>query len=479
MTLGTDLNATREFLLLRALRVTDPAAVLRSLEQEDSWGAEVFECISKIQSLIDTPNEQSAKALAEIAPSMEKEWIEFSSFLLVKSRSAEVGPSWYQEVLSQMHQLMKFENYAEVLTYGLLAFARLYSGDSLAAQDAVLKSRSKFEEIASPTIRKICRPWVLFYESHLRKETGDFKSAHRLLRQVVEIARELKLSIELPAHTNLSSLYWNSGQPAIALEMHLDELVREKMRNGQRSKLLVRSHLCATKCALDCGAFEVAQRELAAAEILLRESTALPQWMGGYYKLYGGELSLHENVSDPRGFELLDAAYRHFEVMAPPFYAGILDSQISIANFAINRKESERLIRVLHSIFDKAVETGSLEARARCLVIESALFVSDDPPVREAFDNLVSRLHLINNPALLMQALANLFSYSLRYLDEPNQAFLMGRLRNLQKVMVDSCYQDIYERYIEKRYFWAIENRLAEILDGDQEFMVGEPSEER
>ena len=298
-------------------------------------------------------------------------------------------------------------------------------------------------------------------------------------QETITLAAEYDLLVEIPAHSELSALYWFSGQPKVALEMHLDEKIRMRMREELHPSRLARSHLSATKCALDCGAFDVAQRELAAAEILLRESTAFPQWMGGYYKLYGGELSLHENVSDPRGFELLDAACRHFEEMMPPFYAGILDSQISIAIFAINRKESERLIRILHSIFDKAVETGSLEARARCLVIESALFVSDDPPVREAFDNLVSRLHLINNPALLMQALANLFSYSLRYLDEPNQAFLMGRLRNLQKVMVDSCYQDLYERYIEKRYFWAIENRLAEILDGDQEFMVGEPSEER
>jgi len=362
---------------------------------------------------------------------------------------------------------------------GFLLLRKLMPGIVWPPRSPLALVCKKLDELPTQSLRRLCRPWVTYYEALLCRERGDFKSAHDFFKKVIEIAKEFQLPIELMAHVDLSSLYWNSGQPAIALEMHLDAEIREKMRNGQSPKLLVRSHLSATKCALDCGAFEVAQRELAAAEILLRESTALPQLMGGYYKLYGGELSLHENVSDPRGFELLDAAYRHFEEMAPPFYAGILDSQISIANFAINRKESERLIRVLHSIFDKAVETGSLEARARCLVIESALFVSDDPPVREAFDNLVSRLHLINNPALLMQALANLFSYSLRYLDEPNQAFLMGRLRNLQKVMVDSCYQDLYERYIEKRYFWAIENRLAEILDGDQEFMVGEPSEER
>jgi len=79
---------------------------------------------------------------------MEKEWIEFSSFLLVKSRSAEVGPSWYEEVISQMHQLMKFENYAEVLTYGLLAFAQTYAGDSLAAEESVSASLQKVGRIA-------------------------------------------------------------------------------------------------------------------------------------------------------------------------------------------------------------------------------------------------------------------------------------------------------------------------------------------
>ena len=135
------------------------------------------------------------------------------------------------------------------------------------------------------------------------------------------------------------------------------------------------------------------------------------------------------------------------------------------------------MLQVLHNILAEAESNGCLEARARCMVLESSLFVSENPPLREAFDNLITRLHLINNPALLLQALGNLFIYSLRHLEQPDQAFLMGRLRNLQRVLEESCFQDLYERYIEQHYSWAIESRLAEFLERDNELTRDDESE--
>ena len=110
-------------------------------------------------------------------------------------------------------------------------------------------------------------------------------------------------------------------------------------------------------------------------------------------------------------------------------------------------------------------------------LLESALFVSENPPLRVAFDDLVTRMHLIQNPALMLQALANLYLHSLRYLDEPDQAFLMARLRRLQKVLDESHYQDLYEEHIEKRYSWAIENRLAEFLEAEESLLEEEEPE--
>ena len=107
-------------------------------------------------------------------------------------------------------------------------------------------------------------------------------------------------------------------------------------------------------------------------------------------------------------------------------------------------------------------------------MLESALFVSENPPLEAAFDDLVTRAHLINNPALMLQALGNLYLYSIRYLDDEEQAFLMARLRRLQKVLDESCFQDLYEKHIEQRYSWAIENRLAEFLEQEETLLPDE-----
>jgi hypothetical protein len=105
--------------------------------------------------------------------------------------------------------------------------------------------------------------------------------------------------------------------------------------------------------------------------------------------------------------------------------------------------------------------------------------VSENPPLEAAYDDLVTRMHLIHNPALMLQALGNLYIHSLRYLDEPDQAFLMARLRRLQKVLDEEHFQDLYETYIEKRYHWAIENRLAEFLEAEETLLEDEGEPEK
>ena len=83
--------------------------------------------------------------------------------------------------------------------------------------------------------------------------------------------------------------------------------------------------------------------------------------------------------------------------------------------------------------------------------------------LKEAYDDLVTRLHLINNPAILLKSLGNLYTYALEHLDEQEWRFLLARIKNMRHILERSCYEDLYRSYVSERYEYAIENRLARL----------------
>ena len=100
--------------------------------------------------------------------------------------------------------------------------------------------------------------------------------------------------------------------------------------------------------------------------------------------------------------------------------------------------------------------------------MKSRVRITDDPPLKEAYERSVERIHLINNPALLLKALSFLFNYALKHLGDREQAFLLTRLQNLEEVLEKSCFESLYREYVSEQYEDAIESRLNRLMQGEE-----------
>ena len=397
------------------------------------------------------------------------EWMEFALLGKIFQAVSRSDPAELTLLESMVGEFNETRSYCWIILRAVQSEACRRNGDLALAQFHVRDGFERLPRVLHPAIAGICQAHIE-HSRIVAQDSGNFSLALESLSSAEENAKKLGLRFAPLVAYQLASLHWSSGQFSAALNMHLDSAHREQLLVAYGPAWLIRSHLSAAKCAIDANELLIAEKELRTADQLLRETENVPRMLPGFFLLYSGELNLKAlKGKDSRGFELLEEACQHFESMDPPLHAGLLDAKISITQYAISSDDHRRMFGVLHSILEEATAKGCLEARARALVFESSLFVSDNPPLRAAFDDLVTRLHVINNPALLMQAFANLFTYSLRYLEQPDQAFLMGRLSNLQTVLDESCFQDLYETYIEKRYSWAIENRLAEELEKEDQ----------
>ena len=421
---------------------------LRDLSIEEDSGSQVREWIDA--SVKDLP----------------QEWREFAfTGLILKHAQAPRG-----RVFTRLEELLATGLDAESYCWVLLRVQQaglMRAGGKLPRADVYLKeAEQRVRDTEHPLLRDLCDAPTVQGRGLYAQATGDYSLALQSLDRALSLSEEYQLRLLPIVSSNLASLHWASGQAEKAMKLHLSADTRDLGGRRIGSSWLIRSHLSAAKCAIDCEEFLVADMELRAARQLLRETTSPSALLMGYQKLYAGELILrsHESGAE-QGFDRIEEACQIFEAEDPQHHAGLLEAKITIAQHAIRSDDHRRMFIILHKILEEASELGCLEARARALVFESSLFVSETPPIREAYDDLVTRLHLINNPALLMQALSNLFVHSLRYLELSDQAFLMARLRRLQTVLDESCFQDLYETYIEQRYSWAIENRLADLLE--------------
>ena len=396
---------------------------------------------------------------------LPQEWIEVAGFLALTQMSRR--PSLESNLELAGRELLEDDSYFWLLFEYLRCKHAIQNGNAAQAEHCLHRAEEWCDRHRGKFFAEVAKPYVLRVKGLYSQLVGDLGEAFKHLREAHRRCVELGSALASDLSHEWGTLLWQSGQHSEALAVHTDADHREKL-SSRSPEALVRSHLAAAKCAIDLEDLVLAEKELRAAEQLIRETERISQLSQGYMLLYRGELALASGAS--QGFDLLEQACEEFEAIDPPFAAGLLDAKISITQFAIRTDDHARMFSILHSILAEAEEKGCLEARARCLVFESSLFVSENPPLKGAFENLITRLHLINNPALLLQALGNLFIYSLRHLEEPDQAFLMARLRNLQEVLEEGCYQDLYETYIEKRYSWAIENRLAQFLEGDQDW---------
>ncbi|MGE4632209.1 MAG: hypothetical protein AAEJ47_04155, partial [Planctomycetota bacterium] len=111
-----------------------------------------------------------------------------------------------------------------------------------------------------------------------------------------------------------------------------------------------------------------------------------------------------------------------------------------------------------------------LPMRSRALLLQTWFFISSDPPTRAAFDNVLERIHMIQNPALMMHAFGNLLSYAVLHLEESDQAHLLQRIQGLRGMLEESCHEKLYQQHVTERFAPAMEERFERLYkDHDPE----------
>ncbi|MGE3164380.1 MAG: hypothetical protein AB7O52_05720 [Planctomycetota bacterium] len=299
------------------------------------------------------------------------------------------------------------------------------------------------------------------------QHVGHFEQARVALQKSLVLCKKHDLALMLTVTTQLGTLLWASGQCVQALALHTDAELRTRARAAQATMLLARSHLSAAKCAIDLKRTDLAREELAAARDVLASSRADLPAEHAYALLFEGEIRVQAGDFDG-GLERIQQAQRAFETCRPPHYPGALEAKIAQVHFCLYENDFRSAFVFIRKLLDEAEERGCMQARSRLLLLETYLVFTADTEMRAAFDDVVSRVHLINNPALLLRALGNLLTYAVEFLDERQQAFLFERIQNLRPVLEQSCFEDLYQRYVTERYAYAIEKRLARTTSGDR-----------
>ena len=300
------------------------------------------------------------------------------------------------------------------------------------------------------------------------ESSGNLFQTELCYRQAIRIATRRGLFKRYEVQGSLAKVLWASGQHAEALRIHQDPEARLVARANRELRFLVDSHLSAAKCAVDLKEEKTAEEELDRAETLIERYSELAGVPQGYLLLFRGELlTLRTEVES--ALDHLTRAVSHFERLEPACHQGAIQAKTSLCHFALFEGDFRLAKTIISKLLDEADQKSCVEARGRLLLLESFLYLTDEPPTSKSFESLVRRLHLINNPALLFHALGNLYTYALEFLNEPEQAFLLARIRNLRPLLKRSCYHDLYRQYVTKRYEYAIENRLARYLQNDLE----------
>jgi len=304
---------------------------------------------------------------------------------------------------------------------------------------------------------------------------GDYWRSELHLREGIRAYRQWGMC-PLAAAQNLGDLLWISGQFGRALRAHQDQDLRGAAADAGRHDYLARSHLYAAKCALDLrqrelfadrqrpDLLEVATDELASARRLFDQHADGFQWgLEGYFTVYSGQLAIHTDSDTELAQHRYLDAIDHFRSREPAFHHGIMMAKCELLGLEMWVGHSkQKCAEMVENLIAESERRGVIESKTRLIALEAALFVSDQPPIKQAFDNLIERVHLMNNPRLMFMALGDLFGYAARHGLEEQQTHLRSRIERLKPLLKRSCYNGLFHEYVEKRYLWAAEERWLE-----------------
>ena len=317
-----------------------------------------------------------------------------------------------------------------------------------------------------------CETLFDFVQAEAAFMVGDFKSAHVKLTRVFSTASGLNFGCANRSQLILAKLLRETGQPEQALQIWQDGDLRNRLVHTCDWTTLAVNYLNSAQCALDSKLADIARTELEAASELIPDVSTRDSRLQGYQYLREGELAtLEERYED--GERLLRQALDFFRTVEPPCHEGLLETKIALGTYALFQDDMRMAWAIIRSLIEEASERGCFPMRSRALLLQTWFFISSDPPTRAAFDNVLERIHMIQNPALMMHALGNLLSYAVNHLEESDRDHLLHRIRGLQGVLEESCYEKLYEQHVTSRFAPAMEERFERKSDeNDPEYMV-------
>ncbi len=293
---------------------------------------------------------------------------------------------------------------------------------------------------------------------------GDFQRADRELEESIGVADAADFCVRWSYRTARGALLVASGQFRRAVLLLGDEELRRETRNQNDLDTLAYSHLVSTEAALCLTATSKASYELCELQNLIEENQERLGHYRGYLVLLSAKLdTLWGNTAEAA--HLYNHAIELFEALDPPLYSAVLDAKLELVKFAARDGRYTIVFQRVGELLDEAEQRGCMDARTRLLAFEAKLFMDEAVPadrLREGYDNLVSRVHLMNNPRLTFMAYAHLYAFARKHLDRPEQSFWLARLHGLQSVLERSCYEDLYRDYVLERYRIEIEAGLSD-----------------
>ena len=303
--------------------------------------------------------------------------------------------------------------------------------------------------------------------------SGDYKASHQQLTRSLHHASGLDFIVASTIRFRLAQLYRESGQFEKALSMWENYIGQPGDCFQHGAAQLVASHLNAARCAIDGKLKDRASSEVSKSSQLLHKIVSDYPRLQGFQYLREGELAtLEERYED--GERLLRQALDFFRSIDPPCQEGLLETKIALGTYALFQDDLRMAWAIIRSLIEEAGERGCFPMRSRALLLQTWFFISSDPPTRVAFDNVLERIHMIQNPALMMHALGNLLSYAVNHLDESDRDHLLHRIRGLKSMLEESCYEQLYEQHVANRFAPAMEERFErKFEENDPETAMG------
>lgn len=428
-------------------------ALLREVTQD---GDRVSRLVTQIESVLSGTALLRTATIVVAYRSDEPELYALPLFAYLHSR--EPG-------LDDLHELDRAlgtgVDLGRVLLQSVIGYEMVMAGHTRAAIESLKATQAlALRAAGNPTLREFVQCLILRNLGLALERLGHFSEAGLCLSEGLGRCKAAGFALELSLNLQIANLYWASGQYELALATNQDPSPRARAEEVFSEHFLVRSHLNACKCAIDLKQTALARTELEVARRYLTRGGRRFAMQAAYATLYEGEIAVQEGRFEA-GLVLIQGAQRAFETLDPPHHPGALDAKIAQVHFCLYEGDHRSALVFIRALLDEAERRQCLEARSRLLLLETYLFLTDDAAVGAGFENLLSRVHLINNPAVLLCALGNLFTHALEFLGETEQRFLLERIRNLQPVLDASCYEDLYQRYVTERFAYAMEKRLG------------------